>query len=177
MSMLIVWVKRRARRWLEATKDRFPRTPTSSHERSTTAPSADRAGLPLTTNQQVTRCGRSFGHPQGRPPSTRQLPGQVDQSQCHRPTMPAPRREGSGRSPAMCAVSGTHMPDDEYGDIVLGGGEPDQSPHDIDANRLRRVGGHRVAELLDVVVDDDVSPLDQPVGYRQSTVGGPVFSG
>ena len=57
-------------------------------------------------------------------------------------------------------------PDDEYGDIVLGGGEPDQLPHDVDTDRLGRVGGHRVAELLDVVVDDDVSPLDQPVGVE-----------
>ena len=73
---------------------------------------------------------------------------------------------GSGRSPVMCGGFGHRMPDDEYGDIVLGGGEPDKSPHDVDAYRLGRVGGHRVAELLDVVVDDDVSPLDQPVGVQ-----------
>ena len=77
----------------------------------------------------------------------------------------------------MCAVSGTHIPDDEYGDIVLGGGEPDQSPHDVDADGLGRVGGHRVAELLDVVVDDEVSPLDQTVGVQAEYWGGPVFSG
>lgn len=55
---------------------------------------------------------------------------------------------------------------DEDGDVVLGGRGSDHLPHDLGTDRLGWLCGHRCAQLVDVVVDDEAAAFDQPVGVQ-----------
>ena len=63
-------------------------------------------------------------------------------------------------------MSGDEITYDEYGNVVFGRCGSDQFLHDVDADGLGSLRGHRSAELFDVVVDDDAAPLDEPVGVE-----------